>query len=350
VNDPARLYLTLTLEQRAVTLDTATGYNTWQLTAMPRDGRDEAMTGLPAPTFRLRTADDSTRLRVTPNGSVTALKAGTNINVIAELTVPGPGGYPVRHADTARVTVKTQVPQLVPASLSIDPIPPDSAELPLLTNGLGQALGFVGPTTLKPVALDAAGQSISGLVIEYVSLDPAIATVDRWTGQMLAYRPGEVRMVARTAAYGVRLADTALFAVVWPVEDKIEIRPKPGGAIFVPSEIRIVPYGVIAWANYLSDSADVVFEDPTHVEDPANGSAALVTICTNLESFLEDSSICAVGNMLIRGVLPEDPIGFGLTFRQFPVPGVYNFRSIRTGATGRLVVTDEIPLTGTTTP
>jgi hypothetical protein len=358
VTDPSQLYMSLQLEQRAINLSTAAGYNTVQLTATPYDGRGEVMSGLPAATFRVAHAGDSTILRVTSEGLATALQPGSEIAVVAELVVPGPGGSPVRHTDTAHVGVQALDPPPVLDRLSIYPVPSDTAVWHLrqsdISDAFGGILSLLAPPVpvLKPLALDATtGQPISGLVIEYVLLDPVIATVDQWTGSVKTRFPGRVRTVVRTTAYGVTQADTALSTVTWPVEDVVRIGA--GGAIIEPSELWIVPNGVVLWQNRLRDSVDVTFEDPTNVEDPANDPAngTAATKCSFLESF-GNPKICDAGDVLLGGFNPDDENSFfnSFTYRQFPVPGVYRFRSTRTGATGRIVVTDEPPTSAAVAP
>jgi hypothetical protein len=68
-------------------------------------------------------------------------------------------------------------------------------------------------------------------------------------------------------------------------------------------------------------------------------------LCNTVENAF-GSDICAAGDALIRG----DPGGTGMAFRQFPVPGIYNFHSTRTGATGRIVVTNELPADAAVVP
>src|SRR5262249_16727058 len=98
ISDPTPVYMRLTLDHGAVNLSPAPSYNTVQLTATPRNTLGDPMAGLPAPTF---SSSDTTIVRVTPEGLVTAVQPGADVAVIAELTIPGP----IRHADTVMINV-----------------------------------------------------------------------------------------------------------------------------------------------------------------------------------------------------------------------------------------------------
>src|SRR5881394_1092597 len=121
ITQPEQLYMDLTLNYRAINLSTAAGSNTLQLTATPRDALGNPMTGLPAPVFK---SPDTTKVRVTPEGLLTAVGTITNFQVTATLTVG-----PVTHADTTWINV-TALPQ-VWDTLSIHPVPPANTEWPL---------------------------------------------------------------------------------------------------------------------------------------------------------------------------------------------------------------------------
>ena len=118
--NPELLYIALTLDHPALNLSTAPGYETWQLTATPRNAAGGAMSGLPTPTWLSK---DTTAVWVTQDGLVTARKAtsAAGVQVIAEMIAPGN----IRHADTAVVTVKAL--PTPPKTLTIDPLAPDSA-------------------------------------------------------------------------------------------------------------------------------------------------------------------------------------------------------------------------------
>ena len=124
ITDPAQLYRGLALEAAAITLSTTSPYNTILLRAMPRDAQGNPMAGLPAPTFRLQNPNDSVRVLLTPTGLATAVATttGTGVRVIATLTSGS-----ITHVDTARIAVKATADPPKLATLSIEPILPDSA-------------------------------------------------------------------------------------------------------------------------------------------------------------------------------------------------------------------------------
>jgi len=343
VTDAEQLYMSLTLDHRAINLSTASPYDTLQLTVTPRNALGAAMSGLPAPTFR---SSDTTSVWVTPDGLLQARRSATGVLVIAELVIDGP----VRHADTALINVSNLASPPVLASLSIDAVPPDSGVWPTTTANIGHFLfgqaivsgvGFaINNFRLTPRAVDADSNSISGLAIEYASLDLAIGVADKYDGLVTLLRPGHVRFVARTTAYGITKADTAVFTVTLPIASDVWTEQRLGGpTIFVPNEVRIASYGMVFWRSYLSDTADVTFDDPTNVIEPP---AVICEFMDFLASYFGPGPACGAGNILLPNVAPPilvDESERTLQVRQFPVPGVYTYRSIRTGATGRVIVT-----------
>lgn len=362
VTDPAQLFLSLTLDRHAINLTAASATASMlQLTATPRNGAGEPMLGLPAPTFR---SSDTTAVQVSTTGLVTALREATGVTVIAEIVTPGN----VRRADTAVANVTSTEPPAL-ASLSIDPVPPDSA---VWTIRGGRGLGpgtFVLFTfgtqlfplfssILKPHPLDATETEIPGVVVEYASLDPAVATVDRWTGQVTPLQPGSVRMVAQTTVSGITKVDTTTFTVTLPVGADVVIYRTPNGAVAmgplkdptfaeVASEYRIAPHGYVVWSNLLNVTVNVTFEDLAHVaEVPA-------ATCDLLSTFFEGAFFgpgphCGPGDVILPPPsIPDCPGGYDpcvantVQVRQFPVPGVYRFSIGGTDLTGRIVVSDE---------
>jgi hypothetical protein len=163
--------------------------------------------------------------------------------------------------------------------------------------------------------------------------------VDRRSGDLTYIRPGQTFLVARTTAYGIMKVDTLPFVVTMPAHENVFIWPGADGIVVKPREIRIAPYGVVAWVNRsLTDTVDLVFDDP----DPVAGGP------TYMCDFLNDPAWggyfgtephCDAGNML----LPPDMEGYDgaqtIQIRQFPVPGVYDYHSTRLGLSGRVIVT-----------
>lgn len=354
VTDPAQLYMGLTLDHPAVTLSTAASYNTLQLTATPRDALGNPMTGLPTPTF---TSSDTTTVRVTADGLVTAVGVGTGIQVAVILT-----SGPVSHVDTARINVTSEAAPPALASLSIDPVAPESSVWPLrvynfITALLLDNLSQWHPPQLTPVISTAGGAvAASELQIAYTSLDSAIAAVDRWTGSVRIKRVGQVLIVARTTFYGVTTVDTATFTVTPFLGDEIAIMAGPptgaptlratldagapggGGTL---NAVHIVPGGFVLWYSFVSDPLAIEFDDPTNVVEPTTAA------CTALSGAfgVPASPLCGAGDLLIPGNpdprIPENggtEFIYTLRMRQFPMPGVYPFHISGTNLSAKIVV------------
>jgi hypothetical protein len=188
---------------------------------------------------------------------------------------------------------------------------------------------FIYGFTVK--ALDSTGSLIPGLVLEYESLDPEIAVVNPTYGTVKTQQPGEVRVVARTTAYGVSRADTMLFTVTLPVVHGVAIKPDPddGPPTVGPKTVRIRPGGYVFWLNQTADSVSVSFDDPAsaaRIEDICAGiGGAYPAHCDsgNIAPFMSNT----VSNFL------ESTRG-----RQFTEPGIYTFHIEPLGFTGRVIV------------
>jgi hypothetical protein len=330
------MFMSLTIDHPAVILSTAALYNTFQLTAIPRSALGDPMAGLPAPVFHLDKDTDSTKVTVTSTGLLMAKSATSEdgVVVIAELRT----GDNVRRVDTAFVQVTTDPAPPVLTSFSIDPVPPDSAVWAMGFTGItpiflylaGIIPDFEFPLQLHPQVLDAANNPIAGLRVEYTSLDPTVAIVDRWTGRGHPFRPGHVRLVARTTAYGVSKADTTLFTTTWQFFQDVHLRATG----VEPSEAWVAPHGVVFWFNDLQNAADLTFDDVTDVAAPPTA------ICDAIALFVGPGADCGMGNFPLAVPL-EGSFGYSSAgIRQFPVPGVYTYRT-STGATGRIVVSSD---------
>lgn len=368
ITDPTQIYTRLTLDYRVLTLSTDPGCHcaTWQLTAPPRDARGSVMDGLPAPTFSPLSTADTTTVQVTADGLVTALQPGTT-KVLVELAVGG-----VRHADTAFIQVQNPVPLPTLASVSIDPLPPDSAIrgqpfllppnppgvdgnrnpigfVPSLLGFLGDAgMGGIGHNfnneyRLTPLALNTSGESVTDLAFDFESLDPAIATVipaaDRRSAEWVPKRPGQARLVVRTTAYGVTVASTTVFTVTVPVAAVVQAQRQSGApstTVFEPYEVHIRPNGMVFWGNVSDHAIDVTFDDPTNVVE---APAPLCTVMDINAVVFGPAPNCATGNftLALPPPAPDFPSYDALEVRGFPAAGVYTYHA-STGATGRVVV------------
>lgn len=344
ITDPAQLFLRLEVDHPAVNLSTAVPYNTMQLTAVPRDAAGAVMPDAPTATFR---STDTTVVTVTTGGMLTALRPANEVRVIAELAFGG-----VQHTDTAVVNIQDIASPPTLASLSIH-VSPDSAVRYISSQSfvvfIAGITGLIINAPVSPSILDALGNPIDGLTVEYASLDPTIAMVDRRSGQLTPVRAGHAQVVARTTAYGVSKADTATFIIQPPFGGDFIADDPPalssrrftlfGNPAITSPVITIVAGGIVNWGNQDDEAVDVIFDDPTNVAEPP------AVMCDLMAAFFGPGS-CGVGN--IAPYIGFDPPGDGSSFpplriRQFPVAGIYPFHSTFTGATGQVIVLERIP-------
>ncbi len=329
IEDPEQLFMGVTINHRAINLSVAPPHDTFQLEVTPRDGLGQRLNGLPAPTFR---STDTTRVWVTPEGLIQARGAAAGVGVIAEILTEDN----IRHADTAFVNVTSNPNPPALTTFSITPATPEERVWNIIpTSGagvFGGALFLVaGVNLLQPslprVMLDANGDAISGLQIEYRSLDPYVGTVNRQTGSVSGGSAlGTARFVATTMAYGVAMSDTATITLDLPVVHGPFIRRGSDGTpVLFPSEVTIQENGYAFWRNELPEEVEVRFANPTNVEEITELCAAFGGgLCgsRNIPGF--DGSTGSIFEV-VRG-------------RRFPVPGIYEYEIPQTGHTGRVVV------------
>ncbi len=308
--DAVELFWALTLDQHAVVISIAAPYDTVRLTATPRDGHGEPLTGLPAVSFA---STDPERVQVEKDGLVRAIKPGLGIGIIASLSVQG-----VTHTDTAFVTVTSTATPPVLETFSIHPVPPDSAIW------YANQLSFTdlyGPKPIGVTARDPTGADIPGLPVAFRSADTTIAKVDG-SGYLTGIRPGRVAILASTTAYGVRKADTVVYTITNPVAQTVLLLADKSAAVrFSPSEVTIAAGGIVVWWNGTGRDADVVFDDPTNVAED------------DLLCFCGSGNIPAFGDTTGTGGVFD-----GMRARRFPVAGTYRYRSPITGASGAITV------------
>jgi hypothetical protein len=198
--------------------------------------------------------------------------------------------------------------------------------------------------------VDADGNQLFGFPFEFETLDSSVATLtwneSRLNAETTFWRPGTVRLVARTVAYGTVIADTTEITVTMPVVGNVVVQPVAGAPTFDPNEVHIRTNGVVAWFNKVDRPLDVTFDDPTNV------IAAPADVCSALDGrFAEYAPHCAAGNItlprLATGIVsnPFFPqfktiVDSTVTVRQFTSPGVYTFHEPVTGVTGRVIVSD----------
>lgn len=334
ITDPTTLFMSLTLDHGAINLSTAAPYDELQLTATPRDAAGTPMTTLGAPTFR---SSDTTKLWVTPDGLLQARKPGNGIRVIAELVAEGN----VRHADTALVNITANdAPQMLDV-LSLEPTG-EEAVWPMapLQSVLGQLLFLLSSgRSFQPgfqvKALDPEGSPIPGLVMEYESLDPEIASVNPIFGNVTVLQPGDVRVVVRTTAYGVSKADTTVFTATLPLINSVMIEPGPndGPPTVKPTTLMVRPGGYVFWSNLTLDSVSVTFDDPA-------SATVIDDLCTGLGAVYP--AHCDAGNI---APFMSDANSFydNTRGRRFMELGRYTFHIEPLGVAGQVIVSETLP-------
>jgi plastocyanin len=314
------LYSALVLDHHAVTLSIASPYDTVSLVATPENPNGAALPGLGSVTF---TSSDLARVRVSDNGVVQALAEGEAIPVVATLQ-----SEKLTHVDTVFITITSDAAPSPLASLSIHPVPPDSAKV-----GVG-----VVARQLLARAVDVNGDSMPELLVDFQSSDPSTATVDRRTGVVVGARSGNVLIVARASAYGNTRTDTLPFTIGLPVSATIVVdRASMAGTTpttFTPSAVTVGIGATVLWA-WRQDipATDVTFDDSTSVAADTVGIGPLHV------------GSSGPGNIPSPiGCTAADPLSVFfkcINSRTFPIPGVFTYHSALTGATGRVIVVDE---------
>jgi hypothetical protein len=189
----------------------------------------------------------------------------------------------------------------------------------------------------------------------FTSSDPSIASVNRLTGFTFGGRTGQVTLYATTWAYGVAKRDSLLFTVALPATATISVLPvTPTGSTqpiltFWPQIVRVGIDAVVSWVNEsLTDSMDVVFNDPTNVDSVKFNTFPFGSGSGNIAPWVQDTlgasdfgrNIC-----LAFGGTPPSDCGFlyGFRFveerqRKFPVAGTYHYHSEKWGSSGTIIV------------
>ncbi|HWZ57653.1 MAG TPA: hypothetical protein VNW46_01660 [Gemmatimonadaceae bacterium] len=315
--DPTKLFWSLTLNHRAITMATVAPYDTIRLVATPRTIGNVAITGLGTPTFQ---SEDQDHALVDSNGVVHAIGAADQVAIIASLMVGN-----ILHVDTAIINITAGAPGQPLAQFSIQPIPPDSAKT---------AVQLTKAITAN--AYDASGSPISNVSVYFSLSDTTTATIDRTFGFLSALHPGHVTVYATTTTYGVTKTDSLRFRIGYPIEVFTQAAAHidaTGKTVlsFVPQNLVIGPGGLVLFGNTSPHQAiDVTFDDPTNVQQS--------------DMFCAISAVwwCGGGDIAAWTVSPTDSTGeSAVRVRQFFVPGTYPFHSTIFGTTGSIVVKDD---------
>jgi plastocyanin len=327
-DESSTLYWHLRLSTHAVTLSTLAPYDTLQLRAIPVDGDGHPLSGLGAATF---SSTDESSVRVSADGLLTSVTATSGpIIVFAQLTAGK-----ITHGDTllVRVTADTVPPTF--ASLSIHPVPPDSAKWAV--GGLGGNSIFQRLKRLSTRALDAQGQPIPGLLISVESSDSSMLTAFQLGPLGLlanALKPGHATLYVSATAYGVARADTLPFTVTMPLVGDVTISSSTTSAgstatlSFSPGEITISPGGTARWHNVTGQPVDVTFDDPANVVERGD-----IVSCG-------DGDPGGAGDIPAFGDASRDVTsGENCRSRRFPTQGTYRYHAA-SGATGKVIVSE----------
>jgi len=219
-----------------------------------------------------------------------------------------------------------------------------------------RSLDVFGFTTLylAPTVLDSAGTPMSDVVVTLTSTDRSVMTVSNYVlgsgivsppsdfGQVQGVGPGTAVIHAEAWVYGVSKRDSIRLKWENYISTQVLILSKTLSdsllpvLYFYPQVVTVAPGGVVTWSTDQTDSIDVVFDDPTHVDSAAplnrpefwpipysgtgNFSGLYVdTVAANNGDF--DSYLFRVRKA-----------------RRFTVPGTYNYHSVIYGSTGKVVV------------
>jgi hypothetical protein len=337
--DENTLYWDLQLSHHAVTLSTTAPFDTLSLVAIPRNHRGEPLTGLPAPQY---TSSDLEHVLVTAKGVLVAVAPTSQLVVITATLTTGN----LKHEDKVFVKVVDNPTPPVLASLSIHPVPPDSAKTTVM---LSYGNGLDLTSTLPVHATDSGGDSIPDLPVYFSSSDPSVAGIGENSGDVNAVQPGSVTFYGTTTAFGITKTDTLLYRIGWPLVSIVLVNRAAGGMggnTFVDAEIKVGVGAVVIWNGQLANASepmDVTFDDPTNVAAlnamPISsrfdrGSIQLLILC-----YFSDCN--GVGNFVLQPPPPDAGLGgLGFAARGFPVPGTYDYHSAN-GAHGRIIVIDE---------
>lgn len=338
--NPADAYWALQLNEHAVRLARTAPYDTIRLVATPLNAEGDPL-GVPG-TIQY-SANDST-VTVTASGLVTArytTASGKSAIVVASLRDT------VQHVTLAD-TCLIQVTATVPAA----PLKTFTIQLPANRSPQMPADLFY---LMKATATDSAGNPMTTFPY-FFSSDPNIAHIDRSTGAVTGGHTGSVFLYATTWAYGVAKRDSIAFDVIARSKINVQTLPViPTGSTqpvltFWPQVVTISAGGKVNWLNpSLTDSMDVVFDDPTNVDSVAiNLFLGIGTGEGNIAPWVQDttgSNPISAAICTAFGYAPPNCGGlYGLNTggmqrtRLFQVPGTYHYHSAKWGTTGTVVV------------
>ncbi len=326
------VYWELRTNYQAVQLSLIEPFDTVQLTAVPYGA-----SGLPLPTEFVNTAGvsmtwtskDSSRVRVSPTGFLTARGETQRVDVEVRATIGR-----VTHVDTivVRVTNDRNPPVLNVFSIH----PSDSLKR--------AALNFF-PYTFPVTALDTAGQSMIGFPIRWRSSDPTVAKFsDVSNGWLDVLAPGrKVLLFANTWVYGVVKQDSFTLETGWQVSLPItatymrQTRMSNG-------QVRLMP--VIGIVD-IGPGGSVMFVNNTGF-GPSNASGIPALPGVAIDIIFDDPTVARLFGSVVEGGnimgLPSDTTLSQVARRQdrwFVVPGEHFFTIQPSGVRGSVIVHDK---------
>lgn len=285
------------------------------------------------PTFK---STDTTRVKVSSTGLITAIAAGT-ASVIASLQdIPGYLSAPsVTRADTTVVTVTA-----APVSVSA-----------LTLTASRNTTGAGSPDTLVVTLTDASGTvvnsqkagTITGTNVgrpRFFSSNPAVATVGS-TGIIVGVKPGTATITAAISVGGVNKTATFPITVTAPITGTVAITTATSGTgiLFFPNSLTVsatqaIVQGALGAVVTFSVSSGTFSASTTPNSTQcfnvtfANPGAAQATTSTGLSGNIGTGGAGSANPPLCSGSQP----------RLFTTPGTYTFSNTTNGATGTLIV------------
>lgn len=277
--DISNLYWSLRLNSNAVTMSTASPYNSVQLEAIPYtpDDKKWEWAGVLEDAPNVTTiwvSSDSSKVRVSSDGTLIAraTTTGNGVNIIVRKQIGT-----LTHSDTARVRVTALADPPKIKSLSITP-----------KDSLKRASGFF-PFLIPTTVLDSNDAPVTGMIVGYRSSNASLAAFlgnSKWNGSLafLEQRSGTTSIVASSYIYGTLVKDSFVLEVGYPISmpigfpSVVQIALPTGGTEyrFNGSRQEIGPGGEIIWENgsgvrpfsytgLILPSADmsVIFDDPS---------------------------------------------------------------------------------------
>jgi hypothetical protein len=337
---PTQVYWALQLNQHAVTLAQTAPYDTIQLTAVPLNAVGQPLAGLGPVHY----STNDSLVTVDSTGLVTAkfvTLAQQTAKVVASLTDPT---QHVTLVDTCFIQVTATVPNAPLATFVIQPTAGSDTVMPVNQGAYG----------MRVTATDSIGDPLPAFPY-FTSSDPSIARIDRLTGSISGVRTGQVVLYATTWAYGVAKRDSIPLRVGVRSQATIQVLAvAPTGSthpilMFWPQIVTVTAGAVVIWKNSsMTDSIDVVFDDPTNVDSVRftafyNFGSGEGNIAPWVQDTTGSNPVSAMICAKAFGVPPDcnnfAVINFGPQRRRiFPVPGSYHYHSTKWGTSGTIVV------------